>query len=327
MYIVSTRSGRVRDSVVWFGPVAIQLTDGRADITEHPDREFLVQRVQRSANFRIEDSAPITPSTPYPQPEAFPSAGDATPHEFALAQGWSALDLEGTGQDGLWGADGGRSPRTGLSAAEMAICKAPDSWEADAPYAYPWEIEGWHPPGHGWVPPICPAKPTPSPEDIVARLTDEQVLVLAEEEGIELANIADMRARLIERRRKVDEEEDEAVTPAPPQDDDDAPDEDEDDDDFEANLEPAPNSGATAEAPPPAPEAPESSDDGVLEGYGTPEDLAAALEATAALIAAKGGTLPSYNQLRYHLEKVGLPRPGKYERVAILKALGHVVEA
>ena len=71
----------------------------------------------------------------------------------ATLRGWTEEDLAGTGLGGNYGDDGGRSVRTGLTAAEMALSEPPARWAALAGTVLPWEIDGWEPPGVNWTPP------------------------------------------------------------------------------------------------------------------------------------------------------------------------------
>lgn len=333
MFIVTKRAGKIRDSVVWFGPVPIQLTDGRSsDISNHVDRDFLVERVGRSASFHIEEAAnaPAQPRTPYPQPEGGLVGQDPTPRDLARMQGWSDEDLEGTGEGGEWGAEGGRSPLTGLTAAEMAITKPPEGWDRMAPYAYPWYATPWHPPGQGWVPPTCPTKPKPPPELVLSFLNDDQIRILGEEHGLVVENIDQLRSSLIELLTKLMEEEGAPPEPVAPPTSDEPEEEDEPEDEDDETNDVIHDNGDglnepdLPEEPGSAPQEPELE---ALQNYGTQDEIDTALAVTAELIQAKNGAIPSYNQLRYHLDKAGLPRPGKHERVALLHALGHDVEA
>lgn len=91
--------------------------------------------------------------------------------EVAITNGWLAVDLAGTGAGGDPGPAGGCSPVTGLYLAQMALTAAPAGWDAKRTTHYPWEIEGWRPPGLDWVPPAVPSKrpveavPAPTPTE------------------------------------------------------------------------------------------------------------------------------------------------------------------
>lgn len=81
--------------------------------------------------------------------------------QTAITNGWMAVDLEGTGRNGQPGPEGGCSPTTGLTLAQMALTVPPDDWEAKRATLYPWEIDGWRPPGLDWVAPTAPSKRKP----------------------------------------------------------------------------------------------------------------------------------------------------------------------
>lgn len=76
----------------------------------------------------------------------------------AMRWGWSAEDLAGAGKGQHWGAEGGRSTLTGLTMAEMALVPPPGEWETARGAAWPWELDGFRPPGAGWAPPAVPGR-------------------------------------------------------------------------------------------------------------------------------------------------------------------------
>ena len=92
---------------------------------------------------------------------AWDMALTGTPPAFAaaLANGWTGEDLAGTGLAGDFGPGGGISARTGLTGAEMALCRPPEGWAAAAATRWPWELLGFRGPGIGWAAPAAPVKP------------------------------------------------------------------------------------------------------------------------------------------------------------------------
>jgi hypothetical protein len=101
-----------------------------------------------------------------------PVVAVVNPHtEAALNNGWSRDDLLGTGEGGDFGVGGGRSPRTGLTGAEMALCPPPAGWVGDGS-SWPWEASSFQAPGVGWLPPGLPPRAhavtqPPQVEDVV----------------------------------------------------------------------------------------------------------------------------------------------------------------
>lgn len=93
----------------------------------------------------------------------------------AHRNGWSVADLTGTGLLGDAGPVGGTSPRSGLTLAQMALCTSPDGWEARAAQFYPWECDGWRPPGLDWATPIVPAKREPDVAPVAAPVAEPAV--------------------------------------------------------------------------------------------------------------------------------------------------------
>lgn len=87
-----------------------------------------------------------------------------TPWDMALTHGWTEDDLAGTFAQGDAGDDGGRSPVTGLTTAEMALTRPPSDWPTARDTSYPWESGDWTPPTPLWTPPNPPDKVPPEGE-------------------------------------------------------------------------------------------------------------------------------------------------------------------
>lgn len=138
------------------------------------------------------------PSPPEPEPRAraldtFPPPEDL----FTLARrlGWTDEDLAGLSEASP-GEDGGRSPRSGLTLAEMVLVKAPPEWPELASTGYPWQSGNWQPPPGSWQAPSAPAKvrlaeptepgPVTAPEDAVMTPSDPHAIDPDEEEIEEL---------------------------------------------------------------------------------------------------------------------------------------------
>lgn len=86
------------------------------------------------------------------------------PVRAALQWGWTESDLEGAGAGERWGPEGGRSTRSGLTVAEMALVPPPPAWADQAETVWPWDLDGWRSPGIGWEPPRVPGKGANEPE-------------------------------------------------------------------------------------------------------------------------------------------------------------------
>ena len=76
----------------------------------------------------------------------------------AIRNGWSDVDLDGTGKDFDPGPGGGFSARAGLTLAQLSLCAPPPGWEVASATMYPWDVAGWTPPGIGFKSPNVPSK-------------------------------------------------------------------------------------------------------------------------------------------------------------------------
>ena len=134
------------------------------------------------------EAAPAPPTQPTLPVE--PAEKVAAPIWQATIRGWTEADLTGTAFGGDFGVGGGRSPLTGLTAAEMALSDPPPGWEAIAGKQLAWEVDGFVAPGVGWVPPAAEGSetaqdaPDSQPEalaslDTVGPLSEEDTQLLA----------------------------------------------------------------------------------------------------------------------------------------------------
>jgi len=231
--------------------------------------------------FDVIDGAPDVVASVTPQGASVPvkNAGLHPAAQAALANGWSALDLVGTGRTPNPGPDGGPRNRSALSQAQMALCSPPDDWEAKSADFYPWEIAGWTPPGQGFKPPNAPPKHTPvvNPEDVsdAVLLDNEGNPVVPNADGANLEGAA---------------VEDDPDAPRLDADDDDAG-----DDDGRVN--------GAGDAVPQA----------LIEAGYAPEHIEALIALTAELA---DGALPSMSKLNYHLKNRKLPTIKKVQFAA-----------
>ncbi len=128
---------------------------------DHPEIDALRERILQHRRYDVhhgpEDQVTWEAATKAPTPPD----GSLALHpvgQDALRRGWSSHDLEGTGQNGDPTDHGGRSPRTGLTMAEMALSTPPTGWVEHAHTHYPWELPGWHTDILGWQLPNPPSK-------------------------------------------------------------------------------------------------------------------------------------------------------------------------
>lgn len=119
------------------------------EIVECPDSAVPMRRVERvQTEVRNDDKAPH-------------------PVRRAFTNGWTLVDLWGTGAGEKWDEQGGRSPRTGLTVLEMAMTVPPPSWSCQwVEEHYPWEDLAFRKPHPDWAPANVPPKgnkPTVAP--------------------------------------------------------------------------------------------------------------------------------------------------------------------
>lgn len=93
----------------------------------------------------------------------------------AKHNGWKAEDMEGAGQDGEWGPDGGLGRATGLTMADMALSSPPPKWDSLRKTHWPWQCQGWKPPGESWIHPALDPK-VPSDVDEAAEAAEVDVV-------------------------------------------------------------------------------------------------------------------------------------------------------
>lgn len=145
------------------------------------------QRVAVSPSYRVLpdntfDRKPLAVDAPVSRPAALAPVS-ATPADLALANGWFAEDLTGTGAGGDPGPGGGHNAATGLNLGQMAMAPAPVGWGGVRDVLWPWEVEGWaHPPGFR-QPGVAPkAPPKDSAADPVKALEEVAAIVAAADE-------------------------------------------------------------------------------------------------------------------------------------------------
>lgn len=95
---------------------------------------------------------------PNEQPVDFGRAALSPVIAAALSAGWSVNDLLGAGENDEPGLKGGRSSTTGLTMAQMAMASPPPNWRDVCEVAWPWDVEGWTPPGLNFKAPDLPPK-------------------------------------------------------------------------------------------------------------------------------------------------------------------------
>lgn len=120
----------------------------RADRVGRARRPLEALQKAQTALEGSDDAAPIVaPTDDGHEPE---------PVERARANGWEYADLTGAGEGNVWDDRGGRSPRSGLTMAEMAAAPAPPGWADVARSCWPWECTGWTPPKAFRRPKVAP---------------------------------------------------------------------------------------------------------------------------------------------------------------------------
>lgn len=125
---------------------------------DHPKAPAIASTLRQAAGYVVEGGPPppppavlaptptssIVPPVEPSRPGSIPSVGDVL--RIAATNGWSAEDIDGTGQ-GDPGPHGGTSRTTGLTLAQMALTTPPPRWEELRATRYPWDCDGWTPPG------------------------------------------------------------------------------------------------------------------------------------------------------------------------------------
>lgn len=96
----------------------------------------------------------------------------------ALAMGWDFADLVGTGDNDNPGEAGGRSPRSGLTLAEMGMLPPPTDWAAQADTSWAWQCPGFSA-LPGWIHPGLAPKATDDVDVDVDDDIDESAPYLA----------------------------------------------------------------------------------------------------------------------------------------------------
>lgn len=132
---------------------------------DDPNAERVARQLYKAGGYQVIRGDESSFTDQWVQKEAVvtepaPAAPPGAPLEVsALLAGWRPLDLIGTGQQGDPGPAGGTSPQSGLTLAQMALCKAPEAWKESAATTYPWDHADWTPPGIGpFTPPDMPSK-------------------------------------------------------------------------------------------------------------------------------------------------------------------------
>ncbi len=258
-----------------------------------PNIDALVANIERLPRYRVtaEDPRPGRPSarsvgTPpllSPVPQA---RSEADLHaDAATVNGWSALDQVGTD-------NGGRSKTTGLTLVELALARAPATWDADRDVCWPWQLPGWRGPGLTWKPPRIADKPGWAARVGRVPVEDEVVSVPPKIDSIpDGGNEADDDAH--------DPDHSDAGFDEP-REETDIPDVD-DMGDISEVLDLSPDEMAT------------------LETYGSAEHRTAALAVVRELM--KDGSTPSRQRLNYFLvRKTGLPSCSEAQLAVLIRA-------
>jgi len=194
-------SGRSRPKdAAWFGKTLIEFTRanvaGRdlmiAEVPRDSDAVEFARRVPTSYQVMDIDPTAITVekvAALVPAGDIPPKKSDETlpaPLRSARLYGWSLEDIAGTCENGRPGPTGGRSLVSGLTAAEMALCKPPKDWDSKRGEMWPWEDLLWRGPGLDWKPPGLPAKAT-KPSDPDAGIDDDPEELVTEVGAVEVA--------------------------------------------------------------------------------------------------------------------------------------------
>ena len=108
--------------------------------------------------------AAVLTSAPAASPAPAPVDHVSVAVAAAVRNGWRISDLEGTGENNNPGPLGGLSAVTGLTLAQMALCVPPPTWAEASDESYPWQLDGWRPPGEGFKSPSVASKVEPAPE-------------------------------------------------------------------------------------------------------------------------------------------------------------------
>jgi hypothetical protein len=151
----------------------------------------------------LSSSPELTPPAPEVAPsraaDTFPPFSEPAPESLtrtALRFGWTEEDLAGLSESHP-GEDGGRSVRSGLTLAEMALTTPPPEWPTLGEQGYPWQSPNWQAPSGSWTAPSAPAKavtadpPPPSPVQPPAPVEPEEEETLGDDpDGYELPSPA-----------------------------------------------------------------------------------------------------------------------------------------
>lgn len=141
---------------------------------DHPKAMELQQFAAGHTSYDVLNAVAVPPAPQTPESIASPKEtgpGElAAPVAAAVANGWSADDLDGAGQNDDFGPGGGFSAVTGLTMGQMAMSTPPDDWSEARATKYPWECVGWKPSWASFTPPsVAPKVPAvlesePEPE-------------------------------------------------------------------------------------------------------------------------------------------------------------------
>lgn len=176
IYIIRVRNPRDY-ALVTMGPASVEFRRcwdhagncvmGAVIQPDHPHYAMILRQASALPSYEVhttnpilswEDPMAVEPSGADLQPDA---AGNmAGPVLAAMRNGWTADDMAGAGIGDLFDERGGRAEATGLTMAELALCKPPEKWDEMRGKAYPWEAPGWAAPGIAWKPPVDLAKQT-----------------------------------------------------------------------------------------------------------------------------------------------------------------------
>lgn len=153
---------------------------------EHQDE--VRRRVAAHPNYKVRDPSlfgrkPLHADAPVSKAAPRPSI-DSTPADLALANGWFAEDLIGTGAGGDPGPAGGASASTGLNLGQMVMAPAPAGWGGLRDTHWPWQAADWAPPPGFKQPATAPKVQPPDEPMTPAEAVEEVAAIIAAAEPV-----------------------------------------------------------------------------------------------------------------------------------------------
>jgi hypothetical protein len=137
----------------------------------------------RLVDDKMFDRKPLAVDAPVSRPAAARPVVSTTPADLALANGWFAEDLVGTGAHGDPGPAGGVSATTGLNLGQMVMAPAPEGWGGVVATLWPWQVPGWAPPPNFKQPAVQSKVQPAAAADPVVVIEEVAAIVAAAEEA------------------------------------------------------------------------------------------------------------------------------------------------